>query len=108
MNGKDYLRQIKKLDTQIKNKNAEVKILEANGGFGIPAIGAEMERLAKAKAKIIKTIEELSEAEYDVLHKVYVQGESLYEVAADRGISYSLATTIHGKALKNLENLINK
>lgn len=106
MSAKDYLKQIKKIDTQLKNKSFEVKRLKE---FGL-AVGQtfdDMQKLEIERAKIIRTIERLPEAEYDVLHKVYVQYETLQEVAADRGISYSLAATIHGRALKRLEEIIN-
>lgn len=107
MTGKDYLKQIKKIDTQIRNKNVELKQrkeLELPTG----ALQANIDALDVKRQEIIETIEGLPEAEYDVLHKVYVQGETLYEVAADRDISYSLATTIHGRALKRLDIIINE
>lgn len=105
MNAKDYLRQIKKIDTQLKNKAFEEKQLREMG-LPVGQVMEEKTNLQIERAKIIKTIEKLPEAEYDVLHKIYVQHETLYEVAADRGISYSLATTIHGRALKKIDELI--
>lgn len=106
MTGKDYLKQIKKIDTQVRNKSVELKQLTE---LGLPAgdLLSSINCLHLKKREIIATIEELPEAEYDVLHKVYVQRWSLYEVAADRKVSYSLVTTIHGKALKRLDNMIN-
>jgi DNA-directed RNA polymerase specialized sigma subunit len=106
MTGKEYLKQLKKIDTQLKNKAFELKQLKELG----LSLGQTLEdttKLEVERAKIIKTIERLPEAEYDVLHKVYVQGETLQEVAADRNISYSLVATIHGRGLKRLENIIN-
>lgn len=106
MTGKEYLCQIKKINTQIRNKNYELKEL---GESKLP-MGPTLDCISKLdieKRKIIKTIEKLPEAEYDVLHKVYVQYLTLQEVAAARDISYSLAATIHGRALKRLENIIN-
>ena len=106
MTAKEYLSQIKKINTQMRNKSFELKELKE---CGLP-IGPVLETMSKLdieKRKIIRTIERLPEAEYDVLHKVYVQYLTLQEVAADRDISYSLAATIHGRALKRLENLIN-
>jgi DNA-directed RNA polymerase specialized sigma subunit len=107
MSGKEYCSQIKKINTQIKNKNFELKELRESG---LP-LGPTLEAISKLdfeKRKIIRTIEKLPEAEYDVLHKVYVQHLTLQEVAAERDISYSLAATIHGRALKRLENIINE
>ena len=105
MTAKEYLKQIKMIDTMLKNKAFEEKQLRE---LGISAEQVETERreLQSKRESIIRTIEKLPEAEYDVLHKIYVQYETLYEVAADRGISYSLATTIHGRALKRLDDII--
>lgn len=107
MNGKEYLLQIKKINTQIRNKSFELKELK-ECGLNIGPILETISRLDIEKQNIIKTIERLPEAEYDVLHKIYVQHLTLQEVADDRDISYSLAATIHGRALKRLESYINK
>lgn len=106
MTAKEYLKQIEKIETLMRNKNIECKKAE---DIGIPqsVIHDEIQELYKKRKAIIETIEQLPEAEYDVLYKIYVQGSTLYEVASDRVISYSLATTIHGRALKHLEGLIN-
>ena len=107
MSGKEYLQQVKKIDTQLKNKSFEIKRLKELG-MNIGRVLDDMVTLDNERAQIIKTIEKLPEAEYDVLFKVYVQYETLQEVAADRKISYSLVATIHGRALKRLENIINE
>jgi DNA-directed RNA polymerase specialized sigma subunit len=106
MNGKDYLKRIKKVDTQIKNKNFELKQLKESQ-LPTAAIYEELTKLYDEKRNIIKQIEKLPEAEYDVLHKIYVQGETLQEVAADRGISRRKVDGLHGRALLRLESIIN-
>lgn len=108
MTGKEYLQRIKMIDTQMKNKGVEAERLKAVSETLAKAVLADIERLYRERAEIIKAIEQLPEAEYDVLYKVYALYETLYEVAADRGISYSLVATIHGRALKRLESIINK
>jgi DNA-directed RNA polymerase specialized sigma subunit len=102
---KEYVKRIKKIDTMLKNKAFEIRQAEE---IGLPCEQEKQERndLQIERGKIIKAIEQLPEAEYDVLHKVYVQHETLQEVAGDRNISYSLASTIHGRALKRLENIV--
>ena len=106
MTAKDYLKQVEKIETLMRNKTSELKKAE---GIGISQtiIQAEIQELYKKRKSIIETIEQLPEAEYDVLYKIYVQGATLYEVASDRAISYSLATTLHGRALKHLDEIIN-
>lgn len=106
MTAKEYLKQIKKINTQIKNKTYELNEL-SESKLPCGATINEISKLDIEKREIIRTIERLPEAEYDVLHKVYVQDKTLYEVAADRGISYSLTATIHGRALKRLEDIMN-
>ena len=105
MNAKEYLKQIKKIDTQIKNKNFELNQLKENQ-LPTAAVFEELSKLYGEKRKIIKQIEQLPEAEYDVLHKIYVQGETPQEVAADRGISRRKVDGIHGSALSRLESII--
>ena len=106
MTAKEYLQQIKKIDTMLKNKSFELKRLR-DLELNTERVFGDMTELDNERAEIIKAIEQLPEAEYDVLYRVYVQGETLYEVAAARGESYSNVTTIHGKALKRLENIKN-
>ncbi len=106
MTGKEYLQRIKKIDTQLKNKAFELEQTKKLG-LSAGAILDNIQKLNAEKAEIIRNIERLPEAEYDVLHKIYVQGKTLYEVASDRDMSYSNATTIHGKALKSLDKIIN-
>ena len=134
MTAKEYLEQIKKLDTLINNKLAESKqwldlalnITSKTDGERVQSSGdkqtmanaiekcVDIEREVNAfideyiskKKEIIKTIERLPEAEYDVLHKIYVQYKTLYEVADERDIAYSWATSIHGRALKSLDEIL--
>ena len=136
MNSKSYLLQIRKLDTLINNKLAEVdhwksvafstgtysegERVQSSGNKQKMAsaveryidiqeeINADIDRLIDLKQEVIKTIEVLPEKEYDVLHKVYVQGMSFDEVAdlADR--SYSWATTVHGRALASLQRVLDE
>lgn len=57
---------------------------------------------------ILSTIEQLSEPEYDVLHKVYIQDMILKEVASSRGKSKSWADTLHGRALFSVQKILDK
>lgn len=134
MTSREYLEQIKKLDTLISNKLAEsrqwldlaLNITSKTDGERVQSTGdqqkmssavnkcIDIEREVNAlideyiikKKEIIKVIEQLPEAEYDVLHKIYVQYKTLYEVADERDIAYSWATSIHGRALKLLDEIL--
>lgn len=87
-------------------------------------IGDEIEQaIAQALIKrqeIISHIEMLNADAYNILHKRYVgivekdkSGKkktrrlTLQEIADEAGKSYSLITTIHGSALKELQKIIN-
>lgn len=71
-------------------------------------INAEIDKLVDTRKIIIATIELLEAEKYDLLHKVYVQGFTLDEVAAMYGNSYSWATTLHGRALKDVEKILDE
>lgn len=59
------------------------------------------------KNEIIKTIETLPTAEYDLLYKIYVLGYSLKAVSIHKSCSYSNITTLHGYALKHLQKVLD-
>jgi len=105
VDAKKYLQQIKKIDTLIKNKNIEAKQAEKMG-VDSSYIKNSIRQLQKDRQDIIDDIQRLDEAEYDVLHKRYVQGKTLYEIADERDISYSMVTTIHGRALKHFALIV--
>lgn len=133
---KEYLQQIRKLDMIITNKIAEKEQWSAmamsvtasfSGGERVQASGSQqkmenaivryvdlekeidrrIDDLVDTKVKVIQTIERLPAIEYDILHKVYIQYKELYEVAEDYNKTYSWATTVHGRALKDLQDILN-
>jgi DNA-directed RNA polymerase specialized sigma subunit len=71
-------------------------------------INADIDKLIDTRKNIIETIELLEAEKYDLLHKVYVQGFTLDEVAAMYDFSYSWATTLHGRALKDVEKILDE
>ena len=71
-------------------------------------INADIDKLIDTRKNIIETIELLEAEKYDLLHKVYVQGFTLDEVAAMYDFSYSWATTLHGRALKDVERILDE
>ena len=89
--------------TPDKMENAILRIIEIT-----EEIESDIENLKSAKREIASLIERLKPMDYDFLHKVYVQQLTLYDVAALYGKSYSWATTIHGRALKNAQRLLDE
>lgn len=64
--------------------------------------------LIDLKTSVIHTIEQLPATEYDLLHHVYIQGKTLYDFADENKKTYSWATTIHGRALKHLQDILDE
>ena len=60
------------------------------------------------KNEILRTIEAFPIGEYELLHKVYVQGLSLKEVSIQKSCSYSAITSLHGYAIKRLQKVLNE
>ena len=137
MDAKEYMEQVRKIDRMISNKTVELEQwwqmamsvtppmdgqdrVQASGSQQKMAdaidrfvdiqreIDADIERLTATKQEVIRTIEQLPVAEYDVLHKIYIQFKDLKEVAVESGNVYSWATTVHGRALKNLQKLLDQ
>lgn len=136
MNAKDYLKQLKKLDRMIENKRIELaqwRSMACNvssqwGGERVQStsnphkmsdavdnyIDLEKEidicifAMIQTKKEIISTIEMLNPAQYDLLHKLYVQGLTFDEAAFACDKSRSWATTIHGRALKNVQRILDE
>ena len=79
----------------------ESKVVEA------AMIDQEIDRLKKEISGIIETIQQLPAEEYDLLHKVYVRHLTLKAAHAEAKKSYSWATTTHGRALKNLQYILD-
>ena len=105
MTAKEYVQQVKKIETLIKNQKLEIKQAERLS-INTSYLQNSIKQLEKTRQEIISNIERLTEPEYDVLHRVYVQGQTFYEVASERDITYRCVTSIHGRALKRLETFL--
>ena len=136
MEAKEFLRQVKKLDLQIKNKlierqqwkdialgitvsmegervqssSSQQKMADAVGRcVDMEAeIDSLVDKLIDTKKEVVQTIEQLdSPTEYDVLHRRYIQYQSLQDVADHYKKDYGWATTTHGRALKHVQELLD-
>ena len=137
MDAKCYLRQVERLDMQIQNKLIErqqwkdiaLGITASVGGERVQAsssqqkmanaiekcvdmegeINALVDSLIETKKDVIATIEQIeSPTEYDILHKRYIQFLPLREIADRYGREYTTITTTHGRALKNVQNILDR
>lgn len=136
MTAKDFLLQIRKLDKLIENKMAEAQQwreianntsvdmsrerVQSSGSYDVTAnaicayldldneIARRLDELIAAKKDVLEVIEQLNATEYDVLHKIYVQGFTLQDVASLYNRRYEWATTTQGRALKHVQTILNK
>ena len=135
MNAKEYLQQLEKREAIIVNKIDEMQhwmniaqgITVQMGNERVQATGNKQrmesavveyvsleqeykEYIADQKAEyneIIETMQQLDIDDYIFLHEVYVKKKSLSEVADSFQKSYTWATTQHGKALANLQKILD-
>lgn len=72
-------------------------------------IAAAVDRLIAEKKKVVRTIEALhSPTEYRILHMRYIQHISLADIAENLNREYTWVTTVHGRAVKHVQDLLNK
>ena len=71
-------------------------------------INQDIDCLVNTKKEVISVIEQLNATEYDVLHKIYVQFLTFDEVAIDCHRTTTWATTVHGRALKHVQSILDR
>lgn len=136
MNAWDYLRRIRKIDLLIENKKAEIRRLKAladsttadMSGERVQSTGnphrltdaidsyidieAELRQaipaLEKERAEIIATIEQLPATDYDILHRRFVQGQDLCEVAVAYRMTYTGVSTRQGRAVRRVQKILDE
>lgn len=113
--GSDTGVRVQSSGNQQKMEAATLRYIEAGA-----ATDREIDRLVDAKRDIISVIELLDTIQYDVLHKMYigvivedkrrpprVEYKSLQDIADIYDKSYSWAKGKHGKALKNVQRILD-
>lgn len=132
-----YLEQVEKLDAIIKNKliekqqwreialgitaNMEGERVQASGTKNKMAdavakcvdieseIDGLIDKLIDIKKEVTQTIEKLeSPSEYRLLHMRYIQFIPLKDIAERWNTEYTNVTTAHGRALKNVQEIIER
>lgn len=132
----DYLKSIRKKDSIIRNKLIEreqlrdiaLSITPQTSGERVQSSGSKqsmanaidkcvdmdaeinrlIDELVDLKQKAGKMIEKLDMEKYDVLHKTYFQFMSFDEIAAVKNRSKSWATTVHGRALEDVQRMLEE
>lgn len=88
---------------QQKMADAVIKYIEIE-----EEINEYIDKLIDTKKEVLSVIEQLNAKEYDVLHKIYVQHLDFNKVAEKKKRSYSWVTTVHGRALKNVQKILER
>lgn len=71
-------------------------------------INEVVNKLIDAKKEVIQILEKLySPMEYKILHMRYIQHVSLTDISEKLDREYTWVTTTHGRALKNVQNILN-
>lgn len=134
---KSSLLQVERLDARIDNKLIErqqwrdiaLGITSNIGGERVQSSGGQQKmseaiekcldmeneinslinELIETKKKVVDTIEKIySPTEYKILHMRYIQHISLKEIAIRLNREYSWVTTTHGRALKSVQNILDR
>lgn len=71
-------------------------------------INGYIDTLYDVKRDVLEKIEQLEALEYDILHRIYIQFQDFQKVADDYGQSKSWAYKHHTKAVKELEEILEK
>lgn len=137
MKAKEYLQQVKKIDKLIENKLIEKEqwfaiatgtTASSEDGDRVQSSGSQ-QKMADAVCKmveiqeeinnlidmyidtkqgVIKTIEQLPADEYDVLHKIYIQGKNMRQTAAACEKSYDWVKIIHKQGMRDVQMFLGK
>lgn len=136
MDAKDFLEQINRIERTINAKTAEVsKLRDILYGVSAPMsndpvqssktgdrmadiiakivdteneINSLIDKYIDESKEIVKVIEQLKNPlHYTVIHKHYVSNMSFVEIAAVENFSYQYIVETHGKALKEIQNILN-
>ena len=130
MNTRQYLEQVKRLDSQIANKLKEIHnlrlMVDSIGSISdadkvqtsptkdkigvIVAKIIDMERevdlMVDKRWRIVTEIESVKENEsYDILARVYVLGQDFKAIAIEKSMSYRHFLRLHDKAIMDFESI---
>lgn len=135
MRAKDFLQRVGKIDRLILNKTDEIERWRtmaesttapisgdrvqsssdqqkmANAVINMVTIEdeltAEIDQLKQARRDVIAVIEKLNANQYDIMHKIYIQGMTFQQVADLKGRTRGAISNMHRKAIKNVQAILD-
>lgn len=136
MRAVDFLEQISKIDIMVSNKLEEIeqwKTLAMSttapiNGDRVQSSGsqqkmadatleyltiesdlkADIEKLKKARRDIVEVIEQLPVKQYDILHKIYIQGLTFQQIADIQGKTRSCVSNMRKKAVRSVQAILDR
>ena len=136
MRAVDFLEQISKIDIMVSNKLEEIEMwktlamsttapingdrVQSSGSQQKMAdatlqyltiesdLKADIEKLKKARRDIIEVIEQLPVKQYDILHKIYIQGLTFRQISEISGKSKGSIDSTKKKAIRNVQAILDR
>lgn len=136
MDAKEYLLQVRKIDRIINNRIEEAEYWRSvamgttaySEGDRVQSSGNKqkmenaicrhlqmeeevnryIDKLVDVRQEILLTIENLPTADYEVLHKAYVQCKNFTVIAFEMEKSRSWVTSVHDRALQGVQRLLDE
>lgn len=137
MKAENFLKRVEMIDTVLKNKlieqrqwrevalsisaNLDGEKVQSSGSKSkmadavIKCVAMEdeiaecVDKLIEEKKKVVRVLEALySPTEYKILHMRYIQYISLVDIADKLHREYTWVTTTHGRALKNVQKILER
>lgn len=89
---------------QDKIGDAVVKIIELQ-----EEINKSIDEYVEKKREVIKVIEQVKDPlQVDILYKLYIHYQTLYEASLEMGYTYRHVCNIHGRALQTVETILKE
>lgn len=136
MNAKEYLKQIRKSDRLISNKQQELDVIRSKLEYsGISyeekvqcsidpdsrvnsllkvieyehEINKQIDELIQLKLEVMKVVDQVQDGELvDLLYQRYFQFKTFEEIAITMNYTWRWTMQMHNKALKEVDKIINK
>lgn len=136
MTAKEYLMQVVRADRMIDNKLHEIEelrrmsvsitsvlkddVVSGGGGSGDKVGGmvskiidmeyeldGEIDKLVDLKREVMRVIDQLETPKCEILYKRYLQNKTWEKIAVETGYSYVWVCKLHGRALQDVERILN-
>ena len=122
MDAKDFLKQVRRLDVLINNKQSEIDQLRSKAYYTNSnnlqnlvakivdyenGLNKDIDLLIDKKKEVASVIDKLKDATMiDMLYRRYFQFQIWEKIALEMGYTYQALHKIHARALKEIQNIL--